>query len=120
MGHGRRGLGRAGFLLSSVPATAVVTLRPRPYVTPNGWASSVAVLSCRAQSTLKPPARGCFSANLKRSRPTLCGDGPHRDTIEPLRTMLDIVTDVRVHLDAFIAEQQDMGVCDAIEKSELG
>ncbi|GES30787.1 hypothetical protein San01_32740 [Streptomyces angustmyceticus] len=32
--------------------------------------------------------------------------------------MLDIASLLRVHVEAFIAEQHDMGVCDAIEEIE--
>jgi hypothetical protein len=32
--------------------------------------------------------------------------------------MLDITSSVRVHVEALIAEQHDMGVCDAIEEIE--
>lgn len=40
------------------------------------------------------------------------------DTTNPIGTVLDITSLVRVHVEALIAEQHDMGVCDAIEENE--
>ena len=42
----------------------------------------------------------------------------HVDTTNPKGTVLDITSLVRVHVEALIAEQHDMGVCDAIEEIE--
>lgn len=38
------------------------------------------------------------------------------DTMNPSRTMLDIPSRVRVHVETLLAAQNDMGVCDAIEQ----
>ena len=51
---------------------------------------------------------GAFFANVR-------GAPPHADTY-PATTILDMPTSVRVHVDALIAAQHDMGVCDAIEQ----
>ena len=66
-----------------------------------------------------PLTPGFFSQPQSLSARPLRAEAP-QDTIIAGRTMLDIASSVRVHLDAFIAEQHDMGVCDAIEESELG
>lgn len=119
MGHGRRG-GDAQGSGEFRTRNGRCDSRPAPVRFPEDRVTAAAGVCCCLQSTAKPPTRGCFSANLRRSRPALWEQARHTVTIKPLETLLDTVTSVRVHLDAFIAEQRDMGVCDAIEKSEHG
>ncbi|WP_369218294.1 hypothetical protein [Streptomyces flavofungini] len=54
-----------------------------------------------------------FSAKFSRSIVAL--EVPV-DTRKPSRTMLDIPSSVRVHLETLLAAHNDMGVCDAIEQ----
>ncbi|MEU5009071.1 hypothetical protein AB0G35_01990 [Streptomyces sp. NPDC021749] len=69
----------------------------------------VVMTRCRSASVdLKLTLRGLFSGQSTDLT----------DTTNPTGTMLDIPSLVRVHVEALIAEQHDMGVCDAIEEIE--
>ncbi len=87
-----------------VPARLQLTPHLSEYVP-----AMVVMTHCRTPPVdLKLTFGGIFSGQLPRLV----------DTTNPTGTMLDIVSPGRVHVEALIAEQHDMGVCDAIEKFE--
>ncbi|GEJ99601.1 hypothetical protein TNCT1_18780 [Streptomyces sp. 1-11] len=82
-----------------VPITTVVTLRGAPPVD-RSEPSPEAVLG-----QLGSKARVSRESHFKPM-----------DTRNPRRTMLDIPSRVRVHVETLLAVQNDMGVCDASEQ----